>query len=266
MTSTPGLNVHASDEVNRVFAVKWLYPVVGLRRVWRGIRGYLQYWRDWRAYSTIAHSEPLSLRDAYPCLLDRTPTIVFDRHYFYQDIWAFKAIRASSPPRHVDVGSRAIFVGMLTAITKVTFVDIRPLFANLENLDSQRGSILALPFDDNSVFSLSCLHVAEHIGLGRYGDALDPMGTEKATSELARLLAPQGNLYFSIPVGRPRVCFNAHRIHSPQQILNYFRDLQLLEFSGIDDCGTYREDIDPNELAGSSYACGLFHFTKNLRI
>ena len=242
--------------------MKWLYPVVDLRTVWRGIRGYLQYWHDWRAYSNIAHSEPLSLRDAYPCLLDRTRTIVFDRHYFYQDIWAFKAVKASSPPCHVDVGSRAIFVGMLTAITKVTFVDIRPLFANLENLDSQRGSILALPFDHNSVFSLSCLHVAEHIGLGRYGDALDPMGTGKATSELARVLAPQGNLYFSIPVGRPRVCFNAHRIHSPQQILHYFCDLSLVRFAGIDDCGTYREDIDPNELAGSSYACGLFHFTK----
>ncbi len=248
--------------MNGMFAVKWLYPVVDLRRVWPGIRSYAQFWRDWRAYSTIAHSEPLSLRDAYPCLFDRTPTTPFDGHYFYQDIWAFKAIKASSPPRHVDVGSRAIFVGMLTAITRVTFVDIRPLFANLENLDSQPGSILALPFDDNSVLSLSCLHVAEHIGLGRYGDPLDPLGTEKATRELARVLAPQGNLYFSVPVGNPRMCFNAHRIHSPQQVLDYFRDLALVRFAGIDDGGTFTQDLDPDDLAHASYACGLFHFSK----
>ena len=151
---------------------------------------------------------------------------------------------------------------MLTAITKVTFIDIRPLIVNLENFDSKPGSILALPFGDNSVPSLSCLHVAEHIGLGRYGDPLDPEGTKKATRELARVLALQGNLYFSVPVGKPRVCFNAHRIHSPQQILDYFYDLELIQFSGIDDRGNFRQAIDPGDLANASYACGLFHFTK----
>lgn len=222
----------------------------------------MPYWRDWRAYSTMAQSGRLSLRDAYPCLFDRTPTVPFDIHYFYQDVWAFKAIKSSSPPSHVDVGSRTIFVGMLTAITRVTCIDIRPLAANLEKLDSQVGSILALPFDDNSVFSLSCLHVAEHVGLGRYGDPLDPQGTKKAARELARVLAPQGNLYFSVPVGKPRVCFNAHRIHLPRQIFDYFQELELVQFSGIDDNGTFRQDIDPDDVADASYACGLFHFTK----
>jgi len=155
-----------------------------------------------------------------------------------------------------------IFVGMLTAITKVTFIDIRPLVVNLENFDSKAGSILALPFGDNSVPSLSCLHVAEHIGLGRYGDPLDPEGTKKATRELARVLAPRGNLYFSVPVGKPRLCFNAHRIHSPQQILDYFCDLKLVQFSGIDDKEIFKQNIDPSNLADASYACGLFHFVK----
>lgn len=222
----------------------------------------MRYLRDWRAYSRMEHAEPLLIDNAYPCLFDRTTTTPFDAHYFYQDIWAFKAIQASGTPNHIDIGSRAIFVGMLTAITKVIFVDIRPLIVNLENFDSKAGSILAPPFADNSVPSLSCLHVAEHIGLGRYGDPLDPEGTKKATRELARVLAPQGNLYFSVPVGKPRVCFNAHRIHSPQQILGYFYDLELIHFSGIDDDGTFRRDMDPNDLADAAYACGLFHFTK----
>jgi hypothetical protein len=104
--------------------------------------------------------------------------------------------------------------------------------------------------------------VAEHIGLGRYGDPLHPEGTKKAAGELVRILAPTGNLYFSVPVGKPRVCFNAHRIHSPQQILSYFHDLELLQFSGIDDDGICRQDIAPGDLADATYACGLFHFTK----
>jgi hypothetical protein len=109
---------------------------------------------------------------------------------------------------------------------------------------------------------LSCLHVAEHIGLGRYGDELDPYGTLKSCAELARVLAPGGFLYFSLPVGKPRICFNAHRIHSPEQILNYFRNLQLVSLSGIDDDNAYHELISIEQLSSMNYGCGLFVFTK----
>ena len=125
------------------------------------------------------------------------------------------------------------YVGMLTAITQVTFIDIRPLPVTLANFDSRAGSVLALPYADNSIVSLSCLHVAEHVGLGRYGDPLDPEGTKKAARELARVLALSGHLYFSLPIGQPKVCFNAHRIHSPRQILDYFAGLPLVGFAAV---------------------------------
>jgi hypothetical protein len=91
---------------------------------------------------------------------------------------------------------------------------------------------------------------------------LDPHGTKRACRELTRILAPGGNLYFSLPVGKPRLCFNAHRIHSPQKVLEYFHDLELIEFSGIDDDGNFREKIPPKSLEKSDYACGLFLFKK----
>ena len=62
-------------------------------------------------------------------------------------------------------------------------------------------------------------------------------------------------------IGKPRLCFNAHRVHSPQQILDYFDDLKLIEFSGVDD-GRFLEDIVVSELKDSNYACGLFWFKK----
>lgn len=55
-----------------------------------------------------------------------------------------------------------------------------------------------------SVKSLSCLHVAEHIGIGRDGDPLDPKGTIKAAHQLTGILAPDRNLYLSLPVGKPK--------------------------------------------------------------
>jgi len=175
---------------------------------------------------------------------------------------AFKKIKESKAENHIDIGSNVNFVGFLSAITKVTFVDIRPLEANLKNLESIKGDILSLPFKDNSVNSLSCLHVAEHVGLGRYGDSLNPLGTEKACKELSRILSKGGNLYFSLPVGTPRLCFNAHRVHSPEQIIQYFNGLKLVEFSGVDDKGTFRQNIDINTLKDENYACGLFWFKK----
>lgn len=183
-----------------------LAPVIDLKQIRLGLCAYKNYIHDWRAYSNMAHAEPLFLKDAYPCLHDRTPVTPYDSHYFYQDIWAFKAIQRSGTSSHVDVGSRTIYVGMLSTITHVTFIDIRRLAVNLDDFDLREGSILDLPLDDDTVSSLSCLHVAEHIGLGRYGDILDPEGTKKATFELIRILTSGGNLYFSLPIGKPRVC------------------------------------------------------------
>jgi hypothetical protein len=119
-----------------------------------------------------------------------------------------------------------------------------------------------MPYDDNSLPSISCLHVAEHIGLGRYGDPLDPLGTKKAAKELSRCLARGGNLYFSLPVGKPKLCFNAHRIHSPWQILDYFPALKLVEFSGYDDQKRFVENADMRSFENAKYACGMFLFTK----
>ena len=241
---------------------RWTEPLFDPIKLIRAIPHYISFFRDWIRYSKLLSAEPIRIRDTYPCIHDKTQTTPFDAHYFYQDIWAFKNIYETKPDYHVDVGSRVDFVGFLTAITRVVFIDIRPLMVTLENFESRKGNILSMPFKDNTIQSLSCLHVAEHIGLGRYGDPLDPLGTKKACEELTRTLAVGGNLYFSLPVGKSRLCFNAHRIHSPQQIIEYFSKLELVEFSGIDDRGKFKRNIDISMLENSNYACGLFNFTK----
>ena len=241
---------------------RWVNPAVDPLKLMRAVPRYVGFFRDWTRYARLNGAEPIRILDTYPYIHDKTAITAVNSHCFYQDIWAFKKILESRVEYHVDVGSRVDFVGFLTAVAKVTFIDIRPLIATLENLDSRRGNVLCLPLQDDSIVSVSCLHVAEHVGLGRYGDALDPLGTKKACSELSRILATNGNLYFSMPVGRPRVCFNAHRMHSPQQVLEYFGNLHLVEFSGIDDTGNFVKNAPMQDLENSEYACGLFQFTK----
>jgi hypothetical protein len=231
-------------------------------RLLAGPRQYAWFVRSLREYRALPDAEPIRAGDLYPQLWDRLPASPYDAHYFFQDVWAARHIAGRRPERHVDVGSRIDLVGFLTALTSVVFVDIRPLEAELPNLTSVAGSVTALPFGDQSEESVSCLHVAEHIGLGRYGDPLDPAGTRKAARELARVLCPGGELLFSLPVGRPRVQFNAHRIHDPLDVVAMFPELELVEFSGVDDAGRFAGDRDLEELRASRYACGLFRFTR----
>ena len=244
------------------FYSRWEKPLIRSKII-SGLSKYPRYFADWFQYSRMDFAEQIKLKDTYPCLFDRTAKTSVDSHYFYQHIWAFEKILASSAESHVDVGSKVDFVGLLSTITKVQFVDIRPLdVSNIKNLESIKGTILDLPYEDNSVKSMSCLHVAEHIGLGRYGDPLDPLGTKKAALELSRCLAKSGNLYFSLPIGVPRLCFNAHRIHSTEQILDYFSALKLVEFSVSGDDKIFLENVDRNKHESQRYACGMFWFTK----
>jgi hypothetical protein len=244
------------------FYTRWKRALIKTK-ILSGLTKYPGYLRDMLSYRRIAGAEPIKLVDTYPCLFDKTSKTGVDSHYFYQDLWAFKKIYSLKTRLHVDIGSNVNYVGFLTAITNVHFVDIRPLeVSNIKNLKSVKGSILNLPYESNSLKSISCLHVAEHVGLGRYGDALDPLGTKKAALEISRCLAKGGNLFFSLPVGKPRLCFNAHRIHSPKQIIDYFSDLKLVELSGTDDKKRFIENIDIHILGNSRYACGMFWFRK----
>jgi SAM-dependent methyltransferase len=233
-----------------------------LRRLSSTAARYVRFAADVRRYARIPGAERIDVRNLRPQLEDRTELSPYDPHYFYQDVWAAGRIAETRPSRHIDVGSRVDYVGFLSVLTDVTFVDIRPLHVDLERLDSVAGSITALPFGDRSIESLSCLHVAEHIGLGRYGDELDPAGTIKAARELQRVLAPGGRLLFSLPVGRPRLCFNAHRIHAPTDVPNLFPELELASFAGVDDSGRFRTELRPEDLEGANYACGFFEFCR----
>jgi hypothetical protein len=68
------------------------------------------------------------------------------------------------------------------------------------------------------------------LGLGRYGDPLDPMADLKAINELKRILSPNGDILFVVPVGKVKIMFNAHRIYSKQQILDLFEGFSIQEF------------------------------------
>ncbi len=244
------------------FAYNWVAQVADPLRAARAMRSLRAFVRDYRTYKRTPGAEKLALLEMDPALHDRLSAHEKDAHYFYLGPWAARRIVATAPRYHVDIGSQTHLPTILSVTLPVVYVDYRPLVTHLPNFQSIAGDLVHLPFAADSIASLSCLHVAEHVGLGRYGDPIDPAGTKKAAQELARVLAPGGNLFFAVPVGRERVAFNAHRVHAAETIRDYFGTLQLREFSGVDDGGRHLENIPIDRLSKEEYGCGYFWFTK----
>lgn len=223
-----------------------------------------KFFMIWYRYSRLERKGVrVNWRDTHPCLHDSSLNTPFDPHYFYQGAWLARRVAQIKPQKHTDIGSSVQTIGVLSATVKTEFIDFRPLKVNLPSLISKAGNILNLEYKNNTIESLSCLHVMEHIGLGRYGDPLDPDGSKKAAAELQRVLKPGGYLYLSLPVGRERICFNAHRVHDPMTVLNMFNQLDLIEFSLVDDDGKYTESVSVECGKKLNYGCGLFVFQKS---
>ncbi len=153
---------------------------------------------------------------------EATATTPLDPWYFYQDTWAFRRVLNVRPEWLLDVGSTALLVGILAQVLPVVSVDVRPLPVTLPGLECLTGSITALPFADNTVPMASSLSVVEHIGLGRYGDEIDPRGSERACKELQRVVCHGGRLLLSVPVAdEPVTLFNAHRLLTRTQVCDW---------------------------------------------
>jgi SAM-dependent methyltransferase len=184
-------------------------------------------------------------------------------HYFWQDLWAATNLFESGVHHHVDVGSRIDgFIAHILPFCEVTYVDIRPLEVAWPKFHFLQGAVVTMPFDDGEVQSLSSLHVIEHIGLGRYGDPVDAEGPWKAARELTRVLAPGGKLLVGVPTGLERVCFDAHRIFAPETVRSMFEDLELVEFSFINDRNRLIRNAGFDDARDAYYGCGLFEFRK----
>lgn len=258
------MRVFKSQNKNRIYLIyRLIRPIFDPIKFYQGITGYYWYIRDMYRYNSRTNKKIRLDSQLFPILDEKVSLTPFDAHYFYQELWVFENILKKKPLMHIDIGSSYHMSGYLSKIVKSTFVDLRPIPASLKNLDIKKGDILKLPYKNDSITSLSCLHVAEHIGLGRYGDEIDPEGTKKACTELTRVLAKGGRLFFSLPIGKDRVCFNAHRVQSVKTIKNYFNKLKLESFSVVDDDGKFHENVNINKFSNMNYGCGLFMFTKD---
>jgi len=239
-------------------------PIIDLRKLIFSLPNYILFFNDFIKYKKREKKFTVKFKNVYPQIHDKTKFTGFDRHYIYHPAWAARILKETKPDFHIDISSSLHFCSIVSAFIPVKFYDFRPANIELSNLSSEHADLTNLPFESNSIKSLSCMHTVEHIGLGRYGDPVEPDGDIKAISELKRVLTPNGNLLFVVPLGKPKIMYNAHRIYSYKQIIDYFKGFELSDFSLVPDDKKLGFILNASKgLADAqNYGCGCFWFKK----
>jgi hypothetical protein len=236
------------------------------------LKGLRRYWSDYRKITALnsAASSPWEIKPNYPCLTDFYDQSGIARgHYFFQDLLVAQKIFERKPRKHVDVGSRIDgFVAHVASFREVEVLDIRVLNSLVPNIIFHQCDLLNVPPQFHEYAdSLSCLHVFEHLGLGRYGDPIDIDGHIKGLCNLTKMLKTGGALYLSAPFGVERIDYNAHRVFDLRTILALIeRSLEIVEFSIVDDAEELHVNADLQSAVRRSsryrFALAIFELRK----
>jgi SAM-dependent methyltransferase len=135
--------------------------------------------------------------------------------------FAARHLRTAGAERLLDIGSYRGFVIGLTAGYRVTSLDVRTRREPEHGEETIiTGDARRIPAGDATFDAVVTLSTVEHLGLGRYGDDLDPAADAAGTAEMIRVLRPGGVLILTTTVtaGPRTVAFNAHRIYRPEDV------------------------------------------------
>ena len=215
-----------------------------------------------------------TVRKSMPCLYDKSENAgTVNSIYFIQDLYVAQKIFKNNPQKHVDVGSRIDgFVAHIASFREIELLDVRKMESTIPNVIFKQADFM----DENKVptdycDSISSLHALEHFGLGRYGDPIDPEGHLKGFKNITKMLKSGGKFYFSVPMGRQRIDFNAHRVFGMPYLIKMVSDnYDIISFSYIEDGGIFHKDVDLtkvfeekiNTSFGCKYGCALFELSK----
>ena len=234
-------------------------------------RGFLYYVIDFFHFKS-KYNGKYSFR---PCLHDKFDESGSVRtEYFWQDLLIAQEIFKNSPANHLDIGSRIDgFVTNVASFMPIEVFDIRSLNLNIPNITFTQMDLMSTSQLSNfvqSYDSVSCLHTLEHFGLGRYGDLIDIDGYIKGFTNISSLVSSGGNMYFSTPIGKEIVEFNANRIFNPNTILKLANenDLEVIKMLTISsgykvksiNLKDFKNEIEL--LSKQRYNLGIFIFKK----
>ena len=209
------------------------------------------------------------VRSFYPMLDDFEDSAGnIKNHLFHSDLLTSQKVFEKKPQKHLDIGSRIDgVIAQISSFRSLDVLDIRDLsiypHKNINFVKKDLLTILDLGEEEkyDSISSIGCL---AHIGLGRYGDTIDPNGFKKAVKSIKELAKKNCNVYVLVPVGKEGVEFNAHKIFKTEKIIKEFEinGFNLHEFHLINDSGDLILNSKIKHSIDLNFGGGYFVFQK----
>lgn len=261
--------------MNPIQKINFYFKTFGFapKKFFYSLKGLPAFFRNYREFKVLLRKENpgFEITNFYPCLDDRydyAGTLL--GHYFQQDIYAANKIWINKPNKHVDIGSRIDgFVAHVASFREIEVFDIRILSTDIINVKFVQANLMSDDFSlVNYCDSVSCLHVIEHFGLGRYNDPIDVNGHIKGLNNIYKLLKKGGKLYLSTPIGKQRIEFDAHRVFSLSYLINLIEPKYKIDsFAYIDDADVLHQNIELNNENiisnfNCNFGCAIFELTK----
>jgi hypothetical protein len=261
--------------MNPIQKINFYFKTFGFtpKKFYYSLKGMPAFVRNYRKFKKLLYKEnsDFEITNFYPCPDDRFDYAgTLPGHYFHQDIYAANKIWENNPYKHVDIGSRIDgFVAHVASFREIEVFDIRILATKIINVKFVQANLMSEDFSlVDYCDSVSCLHVIEHFGLGRYNDPIEVNGHIKGLNNIYKLLKKGGKFYFSTPIGKQRIEFDAHRVFSLSYLLELIEPKYKIEsFAYIDDGDVLHQNIelDKENIRSSfncNFGCAIFELTK----
>lgn len=247
-----------------------------LNRVFRKLRS-IPMRREMRAYlANMSADNPLRGIPARVVGDASADPAEFFTHYDAYAYWVAKNLAKIGCHRRIlDVGSPKMQTAMLSATNDVTSL----VLADCSDRFSQVTYVLhdiadPLPFPDASFSCLTSTVALPLVGLGRYGDRVDPNCLPQFISELDRVMTTDAELIISMCLGPNFLAFNNGWYLDITIIKKLFKDWLLVDKlvdtwsspSGI-TLGTvdkrFISDTTTENISLGNYQVVFLHFKRN---
>lgn len=158
-------------------------------------------------------------------------------YYSDNDTWLYQALETYGVK-----GQNVAIIGSTTPLYESICLNYgaRPFTIDYNKILTTDNRLTAMTVDEyrkNPIVFDAAVSISsfEHDGLGRYGDPLNPEGDFEAMQATQHMIKPGGILYLSVPVGRDRLWWNAHRIYGRIRLPLLLREWELLGSFGFNE-------------------------------
>lgn len=218
-----------------------------------------------REYAQFRRAGNELIRAIFPVAYRFNSGVNFE--YWHQDIFIADRIiqshKADAERVHLDIGSRV--EGFLLALCAG---GVDPVFGDINipnHLNVKTAEVDLQTLAPKSLFqydSVSCLHVIEHIGLGKYGDKIEFEGHLRSIERLKEACRPGCDVYISFPIARKHgVYFNSGRKLNGVEMLQFIKNcgFEVVRMGLVSGrIGDFIDDCTIDDLRAETEGCAVF--------